>query len=218
MHYVLKNKIKDGLVADADSLTEEFYRAQNQLLNLDQNNIGDAEDALFPGSPVIMRTGITQTAFAGPTSDESSEAYKSLTRWHHDSNPSGRNITKADTWEDQTPGPGIGAEVIFKVYMTGPYLFFGFAQLRSESVEDLGNPMRASVSIRLDGQILQPPATVGYANTQQVGGEWIYAPVAFTASRVLFPGDHRAILSVKQDPGDNIEVQAVSIAAIGLIR
>ena len=39
MHYVIKEGISPDLVADADSLMKEFYRADGGVRNLDQNNI-----------------------------------------------------------------------------------------------------------------------------------------------------------------------------------
>lgn len=217
MHYVLKNKLKDGLVAAAEDLSDEFYRAQKQVLSVDQNNIGNGGSPLayVPGSPAPIATGITYTAFAPPTSGEGEVEYKSLTRWHYDRHAgASTNVSESGVWTDQKGY----ADISFRAYRTSPYLIYGFVQLAQEVNQDSGNPLRASVSVRVDGEVLQPEHTVGFANTQTGAGNYIYAPVLFYASKVLAPGMHRATVTVRQNAGKTLQISNPAVAAIGLVR
>ena len=65
MFYVLKNVLKDGLVADADKLMREFYDARAAVAKIDADNIKNNslswDTAYSPGALSTHRDGVTRT-------------------------------------------------------------------------------------------------------------------------------------------------------------
>ena len=216
MHYVPKNKFTEGLTGSAEALSSELYGAQEKLVELDQNNLGTAGGIFVPGGPGLMNTGIGRTACALPSTLSSEPAHKSLTRWHYATAAAGVNITSTDTWTDQTT-----ATLSFKVYRTGPYLIMGGAQLTQDgtgatALNSDTNPLRGDMTVRLNGELVTPYTTVGYGAGTLT--EVIKAPMFFMGSRILYPGDWTAVVSIRQNPGDSATVSNVDIGVIGFIR
>ena len=216
MHYVPKKKFSDGLTGSAADLASELYRAQEQVVELDQNNLGTSGGVFTPGSPAIMDTGIGRTACALPSTLANETAHKSLTRWHYATAAAGIDITTTDTWTDQTT-----ATLNFRVYRTGPYLILGGAQLTQDGtgatpLNSNTNPLRGDMTVRLNGELIAPYTTVGYGAGTLT--EVIRAPMFFMGSRVLYPGDWTAVVSIRQNPGDSAAVSNVDIGVVGFIR
>tara|TARA_R100000808_G_scaffold25087_1_gene61646 strand:+ start:19611 stop:20258 length:648 start_codon:yes stop_codon:yes gene_type:complete len=215
MHYVPKKKFARGLSGSAEDLAQEFYRAQEKLVELDQNNLGTSGGIYIPGSSATLNTGIARSAFPLPTSGTAEGSQDSLTRWHYATSASGVDVTTTDTWVDQTT-----AVINFKVYRTGPYMILGGAQLEEDGsvtpLTDDENPLRANMSVRLNGELLTPYVTVGYGVGSSAST--IKAPMFFIGSRVLYPGDWTAMVSVNQSPGGSATVSNVDIGAVGFIR
>lgn len=212
MHFVPKKKFTEGLTGSAEDLASELYGAQEKLVELDQNNLGTAGGVFTPGSPATMDTGISRTACALPSTLTSETAHKSLTRWHYATAAAGIDITSTDTWTDQTT-----ATLSFKVYRTGPYLIMGGAQLtQSPPLVSNTNPLRGDMTIRLNGELIAPYTTVGYGTGTLTDS--IKAPMFFMGSRILYPGDWTAVVSIRQSPGEGAAVSNVDIGVIGFIR
>lgn len=215
MHYVPKKKFSEGLTGSAADLASELYRAQEQLVELDQNNLGTSGGIFVPGGPGLMNTGIARSACALPSELSSETAHRSLTRWHYETSAAGVAITESDRWTDQTT-----ATLSFKVYRTAPYLILGGAQLKEDGsgtpLDNDQNPLRANMTVRLNGELLTPYDTVGYGSGTAAGV--ITAPMFFMGSKVLYPGDWTAVVTVKQNPGGSATVSNVDVGLVGFIR
>tara|TARA_R100000306_G_scaffold62117_2_gene67101 strand:+ start:231 stop:908 length:678 start_codon:yes stop_codon:yes gene_type:complete len=225
MHYVKKNKFKDRLIADAKATGREINRAQAQVLSIDQNNIGDGKFETLPGSPSPIHTGVLRSSVFPPTSlstpESAHESANSATRYHHrQSYPfaSPVNITETEVWTDQGPG---GGQQDFTVYEAAPYLFLGQMSVRGNMVDPTVQPLVLSLSIRLNGEILQPVSTqsCGMWLGAPAVHPWVEAPLFFCATRILVPADYSAVLTVRMNRGPGIaEVSEGNIAVVGFIR
>lgn len=224
MHYVLKERIVDTLLADARGLKREFYRAQEAGMTLDQNNFGKpAEEGGSPlisattGSVVYGNSGIRYDTVPVPGSGDgtvdSTEA-QAVTRVHYKTTAHGVNIDEANTWTDQSAY----GDIEFKVFETAPYLVLASVSLEADDVTGF-NPFRADLGVKLDGRILEPFSTIGVGTASPVGGGInIKAPIFWSGSVVLGPGEHRLVATIRQRVGDDVIVRDVKIAAIGFVR
>ena len=237
MHYVLKSKIGSNLIASARDVKNEFLRLQSRILSIDQNNIGLGSDALMPEVSGTVETGITFESFF-PTSSDSSPGLaksnsQSLTRFHRQGFSAamgGIAIEQGEHWTDQE---GVFmASHTFQVYRPGPYLFVGSLTLSAEceylligspqGFED--EPLRALMSVRLDGDILEPVSSQSYGNAfKYVAGSTadertIFMPMFFVTTRILQPGTHTSFLTVKRICGEEAEVLYPQLLVLGLIR
>lgn len=197
MYYVVKEGISADLVADADSLMREFYRADNVVNNLDQNNIrslGINYDTTYDPAALATHkractrthlddaTGILYTALAGPTLLEG--------RWIYTSGNLSFNLATA------TP---------VSVYVSG--MFTGVAASAND-------PLRTEVAILYNGERLTgSQAFSGAAHTSN-----IEVPFLVSTTVLLPPGDCKLYLGFFSFGAAVPTVSGANIAAIGYTR
>ena len=239
MHYVLKNKISHLLLAAARRVRNEFFRVQARILTIDQNNLGDGGTST--GALAPYNTGLYRGSFFPASSSSSASqarnSYGSLTRVHTDESatsvwdptpPTGFPTGEYGSdygWVDQTTSaflPAESSDITFTTYHTGPYLFIAQATVWGEVQDpasgEIQNPLRAGISVRVDGSILEPTSVGSYALNTTAVTNFIYAPLFFQGSKVLTPGAHRATVTLNNYAGVNIDVKYNNLVVVGLLR
>jgi hypothetical protein len=197
MHYVVKEGISADLVADADSLMREFYRADKAINNLDQNNIrnsGINYDTTYDPAALATHkractrthldnaTGILYKALTGPTLLEG--------KWVYTSDSLSFNLATT------TP---------FSVYASGQF---------GAVAGGASDCLRADVAIFYNGEKLAVPQSFsGIAHTGN-----IEMPFLLSTTVLLPPGDCKLYLGFFSHGSDVPTVSGANITGIGYTR
>jgi hypothetical protein len=197
MHYVVKEGISAYLVADADSLMREFYRADEVVNNLDQNNIKTASinyDTTFdPAKSATCKRSCTRTHL----DDASGILYKSLVT----------PTPLEDKWVRTT------TSLTFNLATTTPMSIYTSGTFTSVPA-GANDPLRADVAIYFNGerlgvaQCFSAAATAGDAEVPFMVAATALLPAGDCALSVGF------IARCSIVPG----IVGVNIAAIGYAR
>jgi|TARA_A100001515_G_scaffold84254_2_gene66816 hypothetical protein len=200
MHYVRKETLVPGLVADADGVMREFYRADETVNNLDQNNFA---------SSAYGTNGINfDTAYSPADSPK-----LACTRTHDASgnllyvdgvNPA---TTKEVAWTLSSQS------VSFTSTTTSWYTFYssGTVQMAASPVPIL----RADVAFFLNGQLMIPYTSV----SAYMAASTIKTPYFVSTSKLLEAGTWTIQVGLRQF-GSSVpaSISGGNIAAVGWVR
>ena len=197
MHYVVKEGISANLVADADSLMREFYRADNVINNLDQNNIKSASinyDTTFdPAKADTLKRGCTRTHCL--------LANGSVDLLHKD-------LVAPTVVEDSWVKSVTLLE--FNLATTTPMTIYTSGQFRAAAT----GPLRADVAIYYNGEVLGVPQCFsGAAHTGNVE-----IPFMLSATALLPSGDCTISVGFISRGADVPVVSLLNVSAIGYAR
>jgi len=197
MHYVVKEGISADLVADADSLMREFYRADEAVNNLDQNNIRNSginyDTTYDPAVAATCKRACTRTHL----DDASGVLYKLLTV----------PTLLEGKWVYAT------ANLSFNLATTTPVSIYASGQFGGVSGGGT-DCLRADVAIFYNGELLSIPQSFsGAAHTGNVE-----IPFLISTTVLLPPGDCKLYLGFISHGSDVPTVTSPNIAAIGYAR
>jgi hypothetical protein len=202
MHYVIKEGISPDLVADADSLMKELYRADGGIRNLDQNNIRSSG----------INFDTTEDPGAGLGSD------RGCTRTHQDTPSDG--ILYAEFLPIPSGTFGVAGKwyttgsLSFTIPTTTPFSIYVSGQLSGPIGND--GPARYGGVIYGNGQILGVEQTFSAAITTD--GSTIKLPFFLTATALLPAGDWTLSTGFRQWTSTFGSVLDIELAAIGYAR
>ena len=216
MHYVLKHRIAEALLADANGLTGEFYRAQDVCSTLDQNNFGEWPKTPVYDEPtgqyVLRPCGVSHDTVPVPTSEDEDGCRESVTRWHYKDATSGVEASsQPSVWIDQT-----SCALEFSVFETAPYLILAFAQVHESSGN--ANPFWMEMRVLLDGETQEPHSSNSVAKSTGIANLDLHMPLFWSGSVILPPGEHRVMMSLRVKEHDQFDIEELKRAAIGLVR
>jgi hypothetical protein len=199
MHYVVKEGISANLVADANSLMREFYRADKAINNLDQNNVKSASinyDTTFdPAHADTYKRGCTRTHYplASGLLDVLSKDFAAPT-------------LVEDKWVKST------TLLEFNLATTTPMAIYTSGQF--DNVAAATGPLRADVALYYNGEILGVPQCFsGAAHTGTVE-----IPFMLSATVLLPSGDCAISVGFVSRGADVPVASRINVSAVGYAR
>ena len=199
MHYTVKEGISADLVADAESLMREFYRADKSINNLDQNNIKSASinyDTTYdPSKEDTCKRGTTRTHL----DDASGILFE-----ENLASPTGPVQNK---W-------GYTSALSFNIPVSTPFSIYASGQFYNLD-SNLG-PLRADVRILVNGEVIGVPQNFSGSRNGTTAN--IEVPFFVSATALLPSGDCSIKIGFRQYQETIASINIINLAAIGYTR